>query len=173
MKRIFAKCFLQKHGQAQNNNSKQQSNTSKTLSLNENKNCDAATIDEKNCGHWQHDSVPIIQQNGIPFHGNNLPDQHVGNAKITYGGCNDPTFPNGPPTSHDKGINKPPSNHLMHSFKPDLLTHGSPAKKRTRSSRSNSRSVSFICVEAAENSDDEDDEDLSQDKGNILIIFKF
>ena len=44
---------------------------------------------------------------------------------------------------------------LLRSFKPDLLPPGSPARKRIRSSRSSSKTLSFICLDTDDHSDDE------------------
>ena len=44
---------------------------------------------------------------------------------------------------------------LLRSFKPDLLPPGSPARKRVRSSRSSSKTLSFICLDTNDHSDDD------------------
>ena len=56
---------------------------------------------------------------------------------------------------------------LLHPLKPDLLPPGSPARKRIRSSRSNSRTLSFICLDAAENSDDDDNREERDNQGKL------
>ena len=55
------------------------------------------------------------------------------------------------------------------SFKPDLVPQGSPARKRVRSSRSNSKTLSFICLDSTDHSDDDSGE-VSDQNGKFWCI---
>ena len=156
MKRIFAKCFLQKHNQAVNH-SKKQTCISKTTNDQE-----IPSHEENDKNHSNISTSPPklhkdeedkIVQNG------NKTDAKAIECKKDELVC----ISNGIDLHKVKTSKKiwEPQKQLLHPFKPDLLPPGSPAKKRIRSSRSISR-LSFICLEAAEDSDDEDNSSASR-----------
>ena len=163
MKRIFAKCFLQKHNQNVNHG-KKQTCISKT------------TNDQETPSHEEADKNHSGNITNPPKLHKDEEDKIVQNGKTTDAKTIERKkdelvcISNGIDLQKDKTSKKiwEPQKQLLHPFKPDLVPPGSPAKKRIRQSRSNSR-LSFICLEAAEDSDDEENSSDIR-KGNITCV---
>ena len=154
MKRIFAKCFLQK-----------QTQNTKTV--------DKPQLDRKETIREELTEVKSLpnQEHKFDLHTNHV---HHCKTKKTKDAkqqsiheIEQNTIENNNEDSKSKPESKRSSQNLqrkkildsqkplLRSFKPDLLPPGSPARKRIRSSRSSSKTLSFICLDTDDHSDDE------------------
>ena len=154
MKRIFAKCFLQKQ-------------TQNTKAL------DKPELDAKETIREERSEVRSSpnQEHKFDLHTNHVhhcKTKKTKDAKIqSLQEIEKGTIKNNNEDSASKTESKRASQNLqrkkildsqkplLRSFKPDLLPPGSPARKRVRSSRSSSKTLSFICLDTDDHSDDE------------------
>ena len=150
MKRIFAKCFLQK----QNQNTKGNKNEQPITRVNSHKqDTENKYLSGHNANGDATNSLKPIRnkENAEPkLNGKDVPNIKENNGNITSEKSDIGLNPN---QQRRKILDSQKT--LLRSFKPDILPHGSPARKRVRSSRSNSKTLSFICLDSAEHSDDD------------------
>ena len=163
MKRIFAKCFLQKQTQNTKTVDKPQLDAKETIreevvevrsSPNEEHKFDLHTNHVHHCNtkktkdakeqslsnHAKEQSLHEIEQNATK-------NNNEGSASKTESKRSSQNLQR----KKILDCQKP----MLRSFKPDLLPPGSPARKRVRSSRSSSKTLSFICLDTDDHSDDE------------------
>jgi hypothetical protein len=165
MKRIFAKCFLQKHSQNTKVNKNQQSVLKESIHEEDNENKEPR---ENNINAHATNHIKSITES------DNLEQNRLNKADIT---CSHETKDYLTPQQGRKNVQQNQQQQKkisdsqrsikLRSLKPDLLPHGSPARKRVRSNRSNSRTLSFICLDSAEHSDDDENIESFDLKGKI------
>ena len=166
MKRIFAKCFLQKHSQNTKVNKNQQHILKESIQEEDKENKDIneeitnkhATNQIKSDNENEHLDKNILSKGDITCSNERnddlTPQQRRKNVQQIQ--------------QQRKKVLDPQKSLKLRPLKPDVLPHGSPARKRVRSSRSNSRTLSFICLDSAEHSDDEENIESLDVKGNIF-----
>ena len=164
MKRMFAKCFLQKHSEGKKGNKSQDSvilisTPEETNKINE-LNVTTKAINHVEINHNE-DGVDMSQEE-------NKITAVDGKKEIKT--CEKESA--AIHANHQRKMKLDAQMPSLHSFKPDLVPQGSPARKRVRSSRSNSKTLSFICLDSRDQSDDESGEVIVQDgKSNIQSYF--
>ena len=155
MKRMFAKCFLQKHSEGKKGNKSQDSVISITtpeegIRINELK-VTTTAINHAEINHDK-DGVDMAREE------NNIATL---NEKTEIKACEKERTPSY--SNHQRKKKLDAQMPSLHSFKPDLVPQGSPARKRVRSSRSNSKTLSFICLDSRDQSDDDSGEVIVQE----------
>ena len=164
MKRMFAKCFLQKHSEGRKSN-KCQDSVILTNTPEEN-----GKINEQNI------ATKTITHTEINHNGDKVEESQEGNEIMASNEKKE--IKSCEKESAQSHMNHQRKNKLevqkpsLHSFKPDLVPQGSPARKRVRSNRSNSKTLSFICLDSREHSDDDSAEIFDQ-SGKLTIFFTF
>ena len=170
MKRIFAKCFLQKHSQNTKVNKNQPPVLKESIHEEDSENKEPR---EKNINTHPTNHIKSNIEN------EHLEENNVNKAEIT---CSKERKGDLTPQQGRKNVQQNQQQRKkisdsqkslkLRPLKPDLLSHGSPARKRVRSSRSNSRTLSFICLDSAEHSDDEENIESFDLKGNIYFYWR-
>ena len=167
MKRMFAKCFLQKHTEGRKSN-KCQDSVILTNTPEEN-----GKINDQN---EQNIPTKAITQTEINHNEDKVEESQEGNEimasneKKEIKSCEKESSPSH--MNHQRKNKLVVQKPSLHSFKPDLVPQGSPARKRVRSNRSNSKTLSFICLDSREHSDDDSAEIFDQ-SGKFTIFFIF
>ena len=157
MKRIFAKCFLQKHSQGVKSNKCQDSGLSTNIpeedgKINEQSEQNIATkaVNHVEINHNE-EKVELSQEENQIM---------TLNDKKEIKACEKESTPQH--LNHQRKKKLDVQRPSLLSFKPDLVPQGSPARKRVRSSRSNSKTLSFICLDSTDHSDEDSGEVFDQ-----------
>ena len=165
MKRMFAKCFLQKHSEGRKSN-KCQDSVILTNTPEEN--------GKINAQNEQNITTKAITHTEINHNGDKVEESQEGNEimasneKKEIKSCEKESAPSH--MNHQRKNKLEVQKPSLHSFKPDLVPQGSPARKRVRSNRSNSKTLSFICLDSREHSDDDSTEIFDQ-SGKFYFTF--